>query len=209
MKLNDNLYNNLDATLWNETIAVKDTGAMLLDKYCENKDTLFVCWSSISSLYGNAGQTNYAHGNFAMERICRERRVKGLHGLSVCWGAIDNIGYLSQENSKINKLEFSPQNIDDCLNDLHTLLQTDSAVASCYKLNADFNKVDNSKAETLLDAILMIIGFDSIENIDKATTLTDLGMDSLQSASVKSVLKKFGRDVKVIDVYKLRLIDIM
>jgi fatty acid synthase len=208
MKLNDQLYTNLNETTWNDTISVKERGAEYLDKYCP-EDALFVCWSSISSLFGNAGQTNYAHGNFMMERLCRERRNRNKHGLAICWGAIDNIGYLSQENSKINKLMFLPQNIDDCLNDLHQLMKSDASVVSCYKLNDAFNDVDSSKTETLLDAVLSIIGFDNIDNIDKSTTLTDLGMDSLQSASVKGVLKKFGKDVKAIDVYKLRISDIM
>ena len=210
MKLNDQLYKNLTEQSWSETIAVKETGAKWLDKYCPDK-ALFVCWSSISSLFGNAGQTNYAHGNNLMEFICRERRTRGKHGLSICWGAIDNIGYLAQENSKINKLMFLPQNIDNCLNDLHTLMKSDSACVSCYKMNHKFNDIESSgnKTDSLLDAVLAIIGFGSIENIDKQTMLTDLGMDSLQSASVKSTLKKFGRDVKAADVLHMKLSDLM
>jgi fatty acid synthase len=207
MKLNDQLYTNLTDKTWKETIDVKERGAYLLDKYCPQNAT-FVCWSSISSLFGNAGQTNYAHGNNMMELICRDRRTAGNHGLSICWGAIDNIGYLSQENSKINKLMFLPQNIDDCLNDLHTLMASQSAVVSCYKVNREFN-TNTEKNETLLDSIMSIIGITSIDTIDKNTTLTDLGMDSLQSASVKSVLKKFGKDVKPAEVLKLKISDLM
>ena len=207
MKLNDQLYKNLTDKTWQETIDVKERGAYLLDKYSP-KNATFVCWSSISSLFGNAGQTNYAHGNNMMELICRDRRTAGNHGLSICWGAIDNIGYLSQENSKINKLMFLPQNIDDCLNDLHTLMASQSSVVSCYKVNRDFN-TNTEKNETLLDSIMSIIGITSIDTIDKNTTLTDLGMDSLQSASVKSALKKFGKDVKPADVLKLKISDLM
>lgn len=208
MKLNDQLYKNLTDITWQETIDVKERGAQLLNKYSPD-DALFVCWSSISSLFGNAGQTNYAHGNNVMELICRERRSSGKHGLSICWGAIDNIGYLSQENSKINKLMFLPQNIDDCLNDLHTILQTDSSVVSCYKVNHSFNKSSGGAEETLLGSVMAIIGVTNLETIDKSTTLTDLGMDSLQSASVKSVLKKFGRDVKPSEVFQLKVSDLM
>lgn len=210
MKLNDQLYKNLNEQTWSETIAVKEIGAKWLDKYCPD-NAQFVCWSSISSLFGNAGQTNYAHGNNLMEFICRERRRQGKHGLSICWGAIDNIGYLAQENSKINKLMFLPQNIDDCLNDLHTLMKSDSACVSCYKMNNKFNDDESNvgKTASLLDTVLAIIGFGSIENIDKQTMLTDLGMDSLQSASVKGTLKRFGRDVKAVDVLHMKLSDLM
>jgi fatty acid synthase len=208
MKLNDQLYCNLTPKLWDETIAVKGGGAKYLDEFCP-VDALFVCWSSISSLFGNAGQTNYAHGNNIMEQICRQRRHIGKHGLSICWGAIDNIGYLSQENSKTNKWTVLPQNIDDCLNDLHVLLKSDAAVVSCYKWNKLFGDSSTVGANnTLLDTVLSIIGFTSADNLDKNTTLSDLGMDSLQSATVKGALKKFGKDVKLVDVYQLKLVDL-
>ena len=143
-----------------------------------------------------------------MEHICRWRRENGKHGLAICWGAIDNIGYLAQENSKINKLMFLPQNIDDCLNDLHTILSNNTSVVSCYKVNNSFKQKDDC-GKTLIDTIMDIIGITNVDTIDKNTTLVDLGMDSLQSASVKSVLKKFGKEVKHIDMLKLKLVDLL
>ena len=207
MKLTDKLHKHMSSNDWHGVIDVKYKGAMLLDKYCSD-DALFVCWSSISSLFGNAGQTNYAQGNFLMEELCRERRAKGKHGLAVCWGAIDNIGYLSQENSKINKLMFIPQNIDDCLNDLHTLLKTDKAVVSCYKLNPQFGEKDGTVVASLLDIVLAIVGFnqETIANMDDKTTLQELGMDSLQSASVKQIMKNKGKTFD--NIYNVRICDL-
>jgi hypothetical protein len=207
MKLEDKLYANMSTDDWNSVINVKYNGAVHLDKYCP-ANALFVCWSSISSLFGNAGQTNYAQGNFLMEEVCRTRRANGKHGLSVCWGAIDNIGYLSQENAKINKLMFIPQNIDDCLNDLHALLKTDEAVISCYKLNPQFGEKDDATEATLLESVIFIIGFskDAIANMDKNVTLQELGMDSLQSASVKQILKNNGKTFE--NIYNVRLCDL-
>jgi NADPH:quinone reductase-like Zn-dependent oxidoreductase/malonyl CoA-acyl carrier protein transacylase len=207
MKLEDKLYANMSTDDWNSVINVKYNGAVHLDKYCP-ANALFVCWSSISSLFGNAGQTNYAQGNFLMEEVCRTRRANGKHGLSVCWGAIDNIGYLSQENAKINKLMFIPQNIDDCLNDLHAMLKTDEAVVSCYKLNPQFGEKDDASEATLLESVIFIIGFskDAIANMDKNVTLQELGMDSLQSASVKQILKNNGKTFE--NIYNVRLCDL-
>ena len=40
----------------------------------------FVVFSSIVGYHGNQGQTNYAYGNSAAERICERRKVDGLPG---------------------------------------------------------------------------------------------------------------------------------
>ena len=207
MKLEDKLYKNMSSDDWNSVMAVKEKGAELLDKFCPD-NALFVCWSSISSLFGNAGQTNYAQGNFLMEEICRRRRSAGKHGLAICWGAIDNIGYLAQENSKINQLMFVPQNIDDCLTDLHQLVKSDNAVVSCYKLNPQFGAKDNTAEQTMLDQILAIVGFtrETVATMDTKTTLQELGMDSLQSASVKHILKNNGKTFE--NIYNVRICDL-
>jgi fatty acid synthase len=207
MKLEDKLYNNMKPDDWTSVISVKEKGAELLDKFCPD-DAFFVCWSSISSLFGNAGQTNYAQGNFRMEELCRRRRSAGKHGLAICWGAIDNIGYLAQENSKINQLMFIPQNIDDCLTDLHVLLKSADPVVSCYKLNPHFGAKDTAKVQTMLDHILMIVGFsrETVSTMDSKTTLQELGMDSLQSASVKQILKNNGKTFD--NIYNVRICDL-
>lgn len=209
MKLVDKLYTNMTNDDWKGVVNVKKIGAELLNKYA-SKDALFVCFSSISSLFGNAGQTNYSYGNYCMEQICRTRREMGSHGLAICWGPIDNIGYLAQENSKINKLMFLPQNIDDCLNDLHKILSTKSSVISCYKLNPDLDCNENDKESTsLIEEIIVILGLKMtvIEKMDKNTTLQELGMDSLQSVLVKNILKNNGVELK--DVYKITLSELI
>jgi hypothetical protein len=145
-----------------------------------------------------------------MEQICRKRRENGYHGVSICWGPIDNIGYLTQEKSKINKWAFLPQNIDDCLNDLHKILFTKSAVISCYKLNSNLHCGDNENVKTsLMEQVANILGvkMSVIESINKNTTLQELGMDSLQSVSVKNVLKQNGLEIK--DVLKITLSELI
>ena len=208
MKLVDKLYKNMTSDDWQSVVDVKKRGAELLNQYSP-KDALFVCFSSISSLFGNAGQTNYSYGNYCMEQICRERREQELHGLAICWGPIDNIGYLAQEKIKINALMFLPQNIDDCLNDLHKILSTKSPVISCYKLNPKLHSIDKCKENvSLVEQILSILGLkmETIQNMNKNTPLQELGMDSLQSVSVKNILKNNGIEIK--DIYKVTLMDL-
>ena len=207
MILKDKLYKDINSQDWDNVVDVKNKAAFLLAKYCP-KNALFVTWSSVSSLFGNAGQTNYAYGNFKMEQICRARKEQGLHALSINWGAIENIGYLSKESSKINQhiSSFVPQNIDDCLEDLHYLLYSSSPVITCYKkpiIIEDKNKTQMS----LLEKILSVLGIQktTIDNLDKNITLSELGMDSLQVVSIKNLLKTEGKTMTNIEIQQMKL----
>ena len=46
----------------------------------------FVCYSSVASVIGSAGQSNYAAANAFLNGFVHERRRVGLHGLSINWG---------------------------------------------------------------------------------------------------------------------------
>jgi fatty acid synthase len=208
--LRDKLYKDMDNNDWNFVVDVKYKASFLLSKYCPT-NVLFVMWSSVCSLVGNAGQTNYAYGNFMMEEICRERRLKGLHALAINWGAIDNIGYLSKDSSKVNThiSSFTPQNIDDCLNDLHYLLCSSNSVISCYKNPQYFDNGDKIQV-SLLEKVLSVLGINktSIDTLDKNTSLSELGMDSLQVVSIKNLLKNEGRTMNNVEIQKMKLNDL-
>jgi 3-oxoacyl-(acyl-carrier-protein) synthase/NADPH:quinone reductase-like Zn-dependent oxidoreductase/malonyl CoA-acyl carrier protein transacylase len=211
MILNDKLYANMTEREWKDTIHVKIRGAELLDKYSPT-DCLFTCWSSISSLFGNAGQTNYAYGNYKMEELCRNRRKHGKNGVAICWGTIDNIGVLSQESAKLNHMSFLPQNIDDCLEDLHFLLHKGRAcsVLTCYKKNTKDTTSQNTSDLSLMDKVLSILGLDvsKSDSMNKNLTLTEMGMDSLQLASIKNILKSH-KNIDISNIYNLKLCDIV
>ena len=211
MILKDKLYKDMDNCDWENVVNVKSKASLLLSKYCP-KNALFVTWSSVSSLFGNAGQTNYAYGNFMMEEICRTRRQQGLHALAINWGAIDNIGYLSKESSKINQhiSSFVPQNIDDCLNDLHDLLCSSNAVITCYKKPKMVEEDGNKNQMSLLEKVLSVLGINktSIETLVKNMTLGEMGMDSLQVVSIKNLLKSEGKTMTNVEIQKMKLNEI-
>jgi myxalamid-type polyketide synthase MxaB len=46
----------------------------------------FVCFSSIASTLGNAGQGNYAASNAVLDALAHWRHAQGMRGLSVNWG---------------------------------------------------------------------------------------------------------------------------
>ena len=117
MVLRDALYLNMSKEQWYSVIRLfimegvynrlffyRDTcvqakvhAAELLDKYSRlYAPTLktFVMFSSISSLYGNGGQTNYAYANACMEVLGLKRKSCGLPATVICWGRIGNVGWV-------------------------------------------------------------------------------------------------------------------
>ncbi len=59
----------------------------------------FVSFSSISSLFGNVGQGNYAAANSLLDAFAHYRRSRGLPALTVNWGALSGVGYLSRQEA--------------------------------------------------------------------------------------------------------------
>lgn len=57
----------------------------------------FFCFSSISALIGNPGQSSYVIANSFLDALCRHRRSIGLAGMSLNWGAITDVGILSRK----------------------------------------------------------------------------------------------------------------
>lgn len=58
---------------------------------------LFVCFSSISGLWGGVGQAHYAAANHFLDLLCEHRRRRALPGLAVAWGPWAGGGMVSPE----------------------------------------------------------------------------------------------------------------
>lgn len=52
----------------------------------------FVCYSSSASLLGTTGQANYIAANAFLDALAHHRRLRGLPGLSINWGAFSEAG---------------------------------------------------------------------------------------------------------------------
>ena len=55
----------------------------------------FVLFSSITSVYGNSRQANYAAANAFLDALAGFRRAQGLPGLTINWGVFADAGYVS------------------------------------------------------------------------------------------------------------------
>ena len=97
MVLDDGLARSLDAVRIQRVLAPKLLGALNLDALTRDDPLdLFVCFSSATTQFGNPGQGNYVAANAWLEAFVRQRRARGLAATAVCWGAIDDVGYLAR-----------------------------------------------------------------------------------------------------------------
>jgi 8-amino-7-oxononanoate synthase len=86
--LEDGVLQNLTWERFQSVLAPKVQGAWNLHNLTRSHDLdFFVCFSSVASLLGSAGQANYAAANAVLDGLMQHRRRLGLPGLSVNWGA--------------------------------------------------------------------------------------------------------------------------
>jgi NADPH:quinone reductase-like Zn-dependent oxidoreductase/acyl carrier protein len=78
-------------------IAPKAHGAWLLHESTRDLPLdCFVMFSSVSSLFGNPAQGNYASANAFLDALAHHRRALGLPALTVNWGVLGEEGYVAR-----------------------------------------------------------------------------------------------------------------
>jgi NADPH:quinone reductase-like Zn-dependent oxidoreductase/acyl carrier protein len=82
-----------DAERFARVFAPKVLGAELLDRHTRG-DPLdwFVMFSSVAAILGSPGQANHSAANACLDLMARRRQSRGLHGLSINWGAWAEVG---------------------------------------------------------------------------------------------------------------------
>ena len=100
MVLDDALLPQLDEARFLRVLRPKLAGGMALDRLTrQDPIETFLLFSSITTTLGNPGQANYVAANAGLEAIAARRRAEGLPGMSVGWGPIADVGYLSREHA--------------------------------------------------------------------------------------------------------------
>lgn len=193
MVLSDGFMENQTVESYEKVCYPKVDGTLYLDtvtrQLCKNLD-YFVAFSSVSCGRGNAGQSNYGYANSVMERVCELRREDGLPGLAVQWGAIGDVGVVS-ESMGGNDVVIGgtlPQRMPSCLSTLDRFLTSNQSVCASL-VKAARKSESKGKQQGLLKSIGNILGVDPA-SLSPNTTLGELGMDSLMGVEIKQTLER-------------------
>ena len=196
MVLKDAALENMTIEMFSEACVSKVASTELLDsvsrKNCPDMD-YFVCFSTIASGYGNAGQTNYGYGSSYLERVCEERRSQGLHGLAIQWGVIGDVGIVADSMGGSEHLVTvsgtMAQRLPSCLATLDSLLQQRSASVVLTAVKASATRTVGDKRD-LVQQIGHILGIKDINTCDQNLTLGELGLDSLMAVEIKQCVER-------------------
>lgn len=122
MVLEDRLLIDLDRSTLERVLWPKVLGGWNLHQQTRDRDLdLFVLFSSLSSIFGHAGQANYSAANSLLDCLAHYRRQQGLPGLVINWGHLGEVGYLAERQTLGQRLErqgvlsFTVQQATDCL----------------------------------------------------------------------------------------------
>ncbi|OLR93776.1 type I polyketide synthase [Actinokineospora bangkokensis] len=88
------LVGTSDLTEWARVCAPKVAGARHVDEVFEPEE--FVAFSSNAGVWGSAGQSAYAAANAWLDGFARQRRARGMHALSIAWGAWAEVGMAAE-----------------------------------------------------------------------------------------------------------------
>ncbi|MDD4866552.1 MAG: type I polyketide synthase, partial [Mycobacterium sp.] len=101
--LDDALLSRQSVERFRTTLAAKAFGACHLDRLTKDDDLdFFVVSSSVSSLFGSPGQSNYATANALLDGLVAQRRAQGLPATGVNFGPWARGGMASSEAATAN-----------------------------------------------------------------------------------------------------------
>ena len=92
----------------------------------------FMVFSSIASLMGGSGQTNYSAANAVLDSLIIDARNSGIRGICAQWGAVSDVGMGARSNADTNlqKKGFMAVEPDMVLNALKAIFNA----ADSYKV---------------------------------------------------------------------------
>ncbi|KLJ11109.1 hypothetical protein EMPG_09776 [Blastomyces silverae] len=110
MVLRDENFSRMSIDEWVTAVKPKVDGTWNLHNAtiaAEVELDFFVMFSSISGLFGQAGQANYAGANTFLDAFVQYRQSLGLAASALDIGAVQDIGYMSRNNAILNRFTSS------------------------------------------------------------------------------------------------------
>ena len=139
MVLEDRLLVDLDRETLQRVLRPKVLGGWNLHRETLDRSLdHFVLFSSLSSVFGHAGQANYSAANAFLDGLAHYRRSQNLPACVMNWGHLGEVGYLAKRRQLGERLErqgvlsFTVQQATDCLD--HAL-QIDATQLSVLRMD--------------------------------------------------------------------------
>jgi acyl carrier protein len=105
-----------------KSLNAKAQGAWYLHKHTQADNlSAFAMFSSVASLFGNVGQTNYSAANSYLDALAGWRRTQKLPGLSVQWPAVSGVG-MAADMEGLQSRSITPEQVGEAFRGL--LLQS-------------------------------------------------------------------------------------
>ncbi|WP_230255469.1 non-ribosomal peptide synthetase/type I polyketide synthase [Rhodopirellula halodulae] len=107
----------LDRVLWPKVLGGWNLHQATRDRVLDQ----FVLFSSLSSVFGHAGQANYSAANALLDGLAHHRRACGLPATVINWGHLGEVGYLAEREELSERLrrqgvlDFSASEATECL----------------------------------------------------------------------------------------------
>ncbi|KAI0970067.1 KR domain-containing protein [Xylaria arbuscula] len=108
MALCDKSLSHMTIDDWNHATAPKIHGTWNLHEVSQAQSLdleFFVLLSSLSGIFGQTGQANYAAANTFLDAFVKYRRDMGLPCAAIDVGAIEGVGYLSENVDLLRKMQ--------------------------------------------------------------------------------------------------------
>ena len=102
--LSDGVIENQTWERFEQVLWPKVLGAWQLHLATKTQDLdMFVLFSSVTGVVGNAGQANHAAANAFLDQLAAHRRTLGLPGQAIAWGAWSGVGEAEEHRERIEK----------------------------------------------------------------------------------------------------------
>ncbi|MFB6258520.1 MAG: SDR family NAD(P)-dependent oxidoreductase, partial [Flavobacteriales bacterium] len=97
MVLDDGSIPEIDRDRYMKVFGPKAVGCWLLHERTKAKELdHFVCYSSISAVFGNPGQVSYVGANSFLDNFAHWRQAQGLPATTINWGVIGDVGFVAR-----------------------------------------------------------------------------------------------------------------
>jgi NAD(P)-dependent dehydrogenase (short-subunit alcohol dehydrogenase family) len=193
----------------NLCLAPKATGAqVLIDAIVDQPVDFLVFFSSVAGVTGNIFQTGYSAANRVLDSMAHYARSRGVHAISIAWGAWRNVGMGAAMAPLLAEREECGLSTGECLAALESALTTDRPLVTVTRdslapltirpeatvpqtakspsadLARDDNRVAQWSIQQLVETELCAVLGMAKASYDRGTTFMDAGLDSMLAAKL-------------------------